>query len=69
MGSVPRVETAENNGFLKSVKLFWTFVGTENGLKTVFFKIPKYQDQFQPLCHSRFVRKKVFKELWGPPGA
>ena len=44
MGWVPRLETAENNEFLKSVKFFSTFLGTQNGLKTVFFKVPRSQD-------------------------
>ena len=69
MGWVPRLETAENTEFLKSVKFFWTFLETQNGLKTVFFKVPRSQDQLQPLCHSRFVRKRIFNELWGPPEA
>ena len=55
MGWVPRLETAENTEFLKSVKFFWTFLGTQNGPKTKFFKVPRARDQFQPLCHSRFV--------------
>ena len=65
----PTLETAENNEFLKSVNFWGTFLGTQNGPKTVFFKVPRSQDQFQPVCHSRFVRKKIFSELWGPPGA
>ena len=61
MGWVPRLETAENNEFLKSVKFFGTFLGTQNGLKTIVFKVPRSEDQFQPLCHSRFVRKRIIK--------
>ena len=32
MGWVPRLETAENNEFLKSVKFFWTFLETKKCL-------------------------------------
>ena len=52
MGWVPRLETAENNEFLKSVNFFWTFLGTQNGVKNVFFKVSRSQDQFRPLCYS-----------------
>ena len=55
MGWVPKLETAENNEFLKSVKFFWTFLSTQNGPKTMFFKVPRSRDQFESLCHSRFA--------------
>ena len=55
MGWFPRLETAENTEFLKSVKFFGTFLSIQNGLKTMKIKVPRSQDQFQPPCHSRFV--------------
>ena len=47
MGWFPRLETAENDEFLKSIKIFGTLLSTQNGLKTI--KVPRSQDQFQPL--------------------
>ena len=44
MGWVPRLETAENNEFLKSVKFFWTFFEAKNGSKIMKMSIPRPRD-------------------------
>ena len=41
---VPRLETAENDEFLKSVKFFWTFFEAKNGSKTMKMSIPRPRD-------------------------
>ena len=67
MGWVPRLETAGNNEFLKSVIFFWTFVESENGSETMKMSIPRPRDQFDILLYMRFQERSGYMYPQRPP--
>ena len=67
MGRVPRLETPENNEFLKSVKFFWTFFEAGNGSKTKKMSIPRPRDWFDRLPYVRFNVRSGYMYPQRPP--